>query len=231
MADDSLPKTARAAKLAGAKYYWTGVPCKFGHMAKRTTNDRRCVDCIPRRSTEAYFKHHEKNLELRRRWKDANRPRIAAYMREYNAANAEHISEAKKVCYRNKHAEYRAKGRAYWHANKEVLIPLNRRWIEANRDKARAYALKWARENPEYAAFRNRRTREATPAWLTDAQRDEMLAIYAEAVRLSCETGIPREVDHIVPLLGENVCGLHVPQNLQILTRTQNRSKGNKHGE
>lgn len=42
------------------------------------------------------------------------------------------------------------------------------------------------------------------------------------------ETGIPHHVDHIIPLQGENICGLHIPENLQILKATDNRKKGNK---
>ena len=67
----------------------------------------------------------------------------------------------------------------------------------------------------------------ATPPWLSDSQRAAIKAIYAEATRLERETGIPRHVDHIVPLKHPDVCGLHVPWNLQVLTATENLSKNN----
>lgn len=67
----------------------------------------------------------------------------------------------------------------------------------------------------------------ATPDWLTDAQRDDIKAIYDEAVRLTANTGIPHHVDHIVPPRHPDVCGLHVPWNLQILTADDNQRKSN----
>ena len=231
MAESSLPKTCAAAKAAGLPFFYTGEPCKYGHLAVRRTSDRKCVGCDKRRSDAQWARDREGRLASAQRWKDANRPHIAAYMHEYNTANAERISEAKKRCYYAKHEQYRLRQRAYWHAHKVEHIEKNRQWIVANRDKARAYSLKWARENPEYFAFRHARARHATPAWLADDDRASMLALYAEARRVSDETGIKHEVDHIVPLLGENVCGLHVPWNLQILTQFENRSKGNKHAD
>jgi 5-methylcytosine-specific restriction endonuclease McrA len=51
--------------------------------------------------------------------------------------------------------------------------------------------------------------------------------IYRQAKKLTQKTGILHEVDHIIPLQNHLVCGLHVENNLQILTREQNRKKFN----
>ena len=77
------------------------------------------------------------------------------------------------------------------------------------------------------AAYRARK-RNAVPKWLTRDQKKEILAFYKEAQRLTEETGIPHEVDHIHPLSGKNLSGLHVPWNLQVLTKVDNRLKYNK---
>jgi len=66
----------------------------------------------------------------------------------------------------------------------------------------------------------------ARPDWLTEEDEWMIAEVYDTATLRSKLTGVPHEVDHIVPLQGVQVCGLHVPWNLQVLTRSENRSKG-----
>lgn len=67
--------------------------------------------------------------------------------------------------------------------------------------------------------------RLATPRWV---DREKILKIYQQRTRLSVQTGIEHEVDHIVPIVHALVCGLHCEANLQIIPASENRMKSNK---
>ena len=69
---------------------------------------------------------------------------------------------------------------------------------------------------------------KATPIWLTTEQKNQINNIYKNCLNITKQTGIKHNVDHIIPLKGKKVCGLHVPWNLQILTATENNSKNNR---
>jgi hypothetical protein len=69
---------------------------------------------------------------------------------------------------------------------------------------------------------------KATPPWLTNEQYLEIKDFYLLTEELQWLSEEPLQVDHIVPLQGENVSGLHVPWNLQILPRSLNIRKGNR---
>lgn len=70
--------------------------------------------------------------------------------------------------------------------------------------------------------------KRATPPW---SETEQIHALYRKAKQLSASTGVRHSVDHVVPLKGEYVCGLHVMANLQILTYAANVQKGNKYME
>jgi len=86
-------------------------------------------------------------------------------------------------------------------------------------NKAKVKAKKIRRKN---------NLKNATPSWLTAEQWAMMEKIYKRARRKTEETGIEYHVDHIVPLNGENVCGLHVPWNLRAIPAKINNIKSNK---
>lgn len=91
----------------------------------------------------------------------------------------------------------------------------------------------WAAHLPQHLrtamqAERNAIKAKATPPWLTKQDRADIAAVYAEAATKSASTGIPHEVDHIVPMRSHVVCGLHVAWNLSAIPAHKNRAKSNK---
>jgi 5-methylcytosine-specific restriction endonuclease McrA len=104
----------------------------------------------------------------------------------------------------------------------EIEIKRLRSKLSSRKNPARVKANKI-----KYETKRN----SATPKWLTEACIETMNAIYEAARRLTLETGIKHQVDHIIPINGDTVSGLHVPTNLQILTQAENVSKSNIYAE
>jgi hypothetical protein len=186
------PTTRSDAKATGAKFYFTGEPCKYGHVALRKTKGT-CLEC------------------LKNEWREGNEKR-ADYFRSYNQSDAG--KKAKK---------------AYYTRNKDNVIA--RAQARTDEEKRR-YRLTHKANNPEiYKEFvnaRRRRFRQATPKWLSAEQKMEIRLKYRLAIELSKKTGVRHAVDHIVPLLGETVCGLHVPWNLAVITQEENLKKYNK---
>lgn len=78
---------------------------------------------------------------------------------------------------------------------------------------------------PALAAKRRAQKLKATPPWF---EENEVALLYAESAKLTQNTKVQHNVDHIVPLLNPKVCGLHCLENLQILTEVENKIKHNK---
>jgi translation initiation factor 2 beta subunit (eIF-2beta)/eIF-5 len=99
--------------------------------------------------------------------------------------------------------------RIYQRANKDRINAHNRKYIKTEKGKA---------VNREKSAYRRALKKQATPPWI---DRKVLKEIYA-----NCPKGY--HVDHIIPLESDDVCGLHVPANLQYLSAFENDSKGNR---
>lgn len=108
--------------------------------------------------------------------------------------------------------------RKYYSENKSKQFENVQRWRESNRDKTR-----------ESSMVRKAAVLQRTPSWLTAEDRKEIRKFYTLAKEAEILTGDSYHVDHIVPLRGGNVSGLHVPWNLQVLPADINIKKGNSY--
>ena len=186
----------KEAKAFGETFYFTGTACKRGHVAPRYASTAQCSVCMAERAVVERATNPVPRRAAALRYHHRNRDRLIEKMRERRAQNPEQYTEMFDD-YRRRHPE-KAK-----------------EWFARNPGKKAAYWMKYA------TAKRN-----ACPKWLTPDQHREIEAFYVEAARLTDETGVPHEVDHIIPLNGRGVCGMHVPWNLQVLTEEENRAKG-----
>ena len=137
-----------------------------------------------------------------------------------------------KLCrakWRKANKEKVAEAEAAWRkANPERSAASKAKWRKANKEKMAA----WRKANPDKHAANAAKHRaaklQATPHWLTQQHLDQIEAVYRLAALMK-RLGLGEyHVDHIVPLQGAEVRGLHVPWNLQVLPASQNIAKHNK---
>ena len=206
-----LPTSRQTAKAIQSKFYFTGKPCKHGHISKRYSSGA-CVQCVIEDGIQ-YRKNNPEKIKIRiAKWDKDNKQKKKLNRKKYYQENKERY-----IKYAQKNKDKIVKQKAtHYQENKSKIIKLNAEYKRNNRDKYNAAGAK------RHAAKLNR-----TPSWLSDTDKREIELIYKIAARVSKETGIPHHVDHEIPLQGELVSGLHIPDNLQLLTASENLSKGN----
>lgn len=110
--------------------------------------------------------------------------------------------------------------------NKERLRKNRAEYYANNKDRELSNNKKYSEANPHVMRAKDAKRRASkinrTPKWLTEFDLDYIKSIYAQAKFFGMH------VDHIVPLQGKTVSGLHVPWNLQLLTPEDNLRKSNK---
>ena len=123
----------------------------------------------------------------------------------------------------------KAAGKRYYEKNKEAV---KARANARPKDEVSQYKKKYKEANPDlYKALtsvRKRRHRNATPKWINTSQKLAIRHLYLQAMELTQLTGERYVVDHIIPLISDEVCGLHVPWNLRVITQEENLRKSNK---
>jgi 5-methylcytosine-specific restriction endonuclease McrA len=123
----------------------------------------------------------------------------------------------------------KAAGKRYYEKNRQAVIA---RAAARPAEEKRRNRADYKDRNVDLVradtSVRKRRHREATPKWLSPAERLQMRDLYVQARKMTELTRERYVVDHIVPLRGEEVCGLHVPWNLRVITQEENLKKSNK---
>ena len=123
---------------------------------------------------------------------------------------------SKKASYSRTKVKHLKTCRKYYRDNRDNILKQHVEYYETNKNAFIARAAK-----------RRASKLKATPDWLTQDQLEDIKNFYWLAQDLKLVTGETYHVDHIVPLKGKSVCGLHVPWNLQVLPADINLSKGN----
>lgn len=199
------------AKLRGDVQYFTGKECKNGHIEKRLVSNGVCMECARLQTDQLRKKETIEQKELRLK-SSAHR---AAEWRKNNP-NHENTKIVKQRWNEENREVKNAKSREYY-----KLYPKKR--AEAGRN--------WRKNNPEKnvakTAKRNAAKLQRTPVWLNAGHWLEIASIY-ELCSAWRGIGFDYHVDHIIPLQGKSVSGMHVPWNLQILNAKENISKGNR---
>lgn len=173
-------------------------------------------DCVVASSESAkessrrwYAKNRERQLEIRREYYKKTKEESARRKRDWIAKNKERYAE-----WRRENDKPSPEYQALWQKrNRAHLNEMARANYHSDHKKKIENVLKAARR------------RAARCSWADD---EKIKAMYAEARRMTIKTGVRYEVDHIIPIKHELVCGLHNEFNLQILTGSENARKKNK---
>lgn len=154
-----------------------------------------------RRRKESQRKYDEANKAKKAAWREDNKEMLQEYAREHYRENAE---------------KYIERATTWRKENHERRLEIQSKFKKNNRAASTA-------DTAKYRADKDKRT----PKWLTEFDLLYIKCLYQVAAMRTRESGEPWHVDHVVPLRGKIVSGLHTPMNLRVIRGEENERKNN----
>lgn len=224
--------TLADARERGLKQYFTGVPCKYGHVAARQVSCWQCLECDREKKSRYYVNNPEKFSERSASYRAKNQEKLRNYNARYRYENQEKIRDEKSRYYANNSEKVIERNARYRAENPERIREYQSRYQSENPGKTREYKSRYRAKNPDIVraekSKRRAAKRERLPSWYGEFDKLVMTEAADLAARREAVTGFAWHVDHIIPLQARKACGLHCASNLQVIPATLNMRKSNK---
>lgn len=216
------------------------VVCKDCGVAQPVVNFRKdarltaghradCNSCRSARRRARYAENPAPILESGRRSREKHRDKKLARDADYRKTKPEIVAAAKARWHQENKDYVRERAKEWRTKNREELAEKKRQYkARQDQEEIKAWYRKYRKENREkfahFAPARRAKLAERMPPWVNPT---ELRAVYRKAGELR-KLGLGMHVDHIVPLRGRTVSGLHVPWNLDIIPSEDNVRKSAK---
>ena len=194
-----------------------------------------CPTCQTIKLVEEFAKNIGKKDGLQYRckacmafYRNKNRAAVLENKRQHYQKNRERLLQEKKEKYPEIADKKRQYQKEYAKNNQQQIRERMKKFYARNPDYYKELRKKYpdrinAKENKRRTAKLKR-----IPPWLTDDDHWMIKEAYALAALRTQMFGFSWHVDHVLPLQGKLVSGLHVPLNLQVIPGSQNTAKGNR---
>lgn len=216
-------RTRQEALAMGESRYFTGIPCKHGHVAERLTNARVCVICHAAAGARTFARRYREDADYAaehnaraKAWKQANPAQKERTARQWRQQNPENVKAYRRRWYAKNKAKIKA-----------TNDDRRRRLPDYLRDQIKA----WRKQNPRRADIHrrtskvNRRARELQNGG--KATSNEIAALFRgqNGCCKACGAAAKLQIDHVIAVANGGRSDI---SNLQLLCFPCNRSKGKK---